>query len=902
MLIEKFTLKAQDALESATRLAVKLGHKHVTPGHLLAACLEQTDGPARRLLTAGHADLEVLARSIGSLVSATEPADKDSKGTPINRDLERVFVIAEERAGQLKNRYIGVHHLLLGLLEDSGVAATFAAAGARTTDLRLALEGAGTGSPRKGEPTSADSEYLSKYTDDLTRAAREGKLDPVIGRGPEIRRVLQILNRRHKNNPLLVGEPGVGKTAVVEGLAQRIVADDVPDNLRGVSLLALDLGQLVAGTKFRGEFEKRLKAVINEAIDAENVILFIDEIHMIIGAGSSEGSMDASNLLKPALSRGQIRCVGATTVAEARKHIEKDAALTRRFQRVDVNEPDVEAAINILRGLKETYEAHHGVRVLDAAITAAVKLSDRYLTDRFLPDKAIDLLDETASSLRMDISSKPGEIEDLDRRVIHLEIERTALEAEGLDTTRERRREIEAELVELRARSAELTEVWLQEKRAIFDLGQVKADLEAARREMEQRIREEDFARVAELQYKIIPDREQALAEFDDVEVGETRFLREAVGEEDIARTLSRWTGIPVDKMLDSERERLLQMETLMRRRVIGQEAALTATAKALRRSRAGLQDPGRPIASFLMVGPTGVGKTELSKALAEFMFDDERALTRLDMSEYMEKHSVARLVGAPPGYVGFDEGGVLTNTIRRKPYSVVLLDEVEKAHPDVFNLLLQVLDDGRLTDSQGGTVDFTNTIIILTSNLGTRQLSAETAEGSYEDKKARVMEAVKGHFRPEFVNRLDDIILFEALGEESIGSIVDIQLRRLGDRLADRDLRLEVDGEARAELARQGLSPAYGARPLKRVIQNKLADPLSEQILEGTISESQRVLISFADEDFTITVEAVEPVTESEEVEEGTEANSEDEPGAEENTGERSRHSDEPDERLEVG
>jgi ATP-dependent Clp protease ATP-binding subunit ClpB len=869
MLIEKFTLKAQGALERASRLAVKHGHRYVTPIHLLLGCLEQKESPAPKLLLSGKTNLKKLLSQLKKLLEGVEKAPSGTQGTPINRDLERIFIIAEEWAGQLKNRYIAINHLFLGLLDNKAMTAAFEGSGTNIGELKAALESVQAGGFQGGKSSdTGEFQHLNKYSIDLTQEAREGKFDPVIGRSSEIRQLLQILNRRHKNNPLLVGEPGVGKTAIVEGLAQRIVDGDVPDNLKNLVVLALDLGQLVAGTKFRGEFEKRFKNVMTEAIDAENVVLFIDEIHMIIGAGSSEGSMDASNLLKPALSRGQLRCIGATTISESRKRIEKDAALTRRFQLIKVEEPNTEAAINILRGLKEKYEVHHGVRILDAAITAAVKLSDRYLTDRFLPDKAIDLIDETASSLRMDISSKPAKIEECDREILQLSIEKTALEKEDNEKTLERRSEIEIALVTLSAKSSELTEIWQREKRAIFDVAQVKADLEAAKREMEQKIRDENFARVAELQYKIIPDREAALSEFEEVDLNNTQFLREAVGEEDVARALSRWTGIPVDKMLDSERERLLQMEALMRRRVIGQEEALTATAKALRRSRAGLQDPNRPIASFLMVGPTGVGKTELSKALAEFMFDDERALLRLDMSEYMEKHSVARLVGAPPGYVGHDEGGVLTNKIRRKPYSVLLFDEVEKAHPDVFNLLLQVLDDGRLTDSQGTTVDFTNTIIILTSNLGTRVISEFEGESSYEAMKDSVLEAVKGHFRPEFLNRLDDIIIFRSLGSESIGAIVDIQLNRLQERLNDRDIVLDINKEARTELARQGLSPTYGARPLKRVIQNKLADPLSEAILEGTIAPDYTVRVTCEDGELCLAPESNVPVEVEEDIE----------------------------------
>ncbi|GIW70587.1 MAG: chaperone protein ClpB [Planctomycetota bacterium] len=848
MLIERFTLKAQDAIERAGRLAVKEGHQYVTPEHLLVALIETEDGPTRRYLELAEVDIPGLTKALRRRFAELPKAGPGTQETTINRALEALFIRADENASGLESKYIAINHLLLGALGDDGVGSCLQAVGANLPALERVLRDAGTGRYKAGEGGLSGFEFLNQFTTDLTALARDGKLDPVIGRDAEIRQTIQVLSRRLKNNPLVIGEPGVGKTAIVEGLAQRVAAGDVPDDLRDHAIMALDLGRLLAGAKYRGEFEERLKGLIQEVIDAGNVILFIDEIHMLIGAGGMEGGMDASNLLKPALSRGQIRCIGATTLEEFRKRIERDNALTRRFQVVMCEEPTVEATISILRGLKEKYEVHHGVRIADPALVAAAKLSRRYLTERFLPDKAIDLVDQAAANLRMDVHTKPEQIETIDRTILQLEIELRALAQETDAETVRRREEIRGELEALKRQSAELTEIWKKEKAALFEARQAKEELEEARRELERKLREEDFARVAELQYKIIPDREKVLAAFGDLDLHELRFLQAEVGPEQIAETVARLTGIPVSKMLESERTKLLRMEEVLRARVVGQEEAVSAVAKAVRRSRAGLQDPGRPIASFLFLGPTGVGKTELCKTLAEFMFDDEAALLRFDMSEFMEKHTVARLLGAPPGYVGYEEGGLLTNKVRRRPYSVVLFDEVEKAHGDIFHILLQVLDDGRLTDSQGHTVDFTNTIIILTSNLGASAIEHFESDEQYQQMREAVMKAVRGHFRPEFLNRLDEIIIFRRLTADAMAPIVDIQLRRLQRLLAERRIALAVTEEARRALAEEGYDPVYGARPLKRVIQRRLQDPLAEALLEQRILDGQTVQVRLHD------------------------------------------------------
>jgi ATP-dependent Clp protease ATP-binding subunit ClpB len=851
VIIEKFSLKAQDAIERASRLAVKKEHQFVTPWHLLHGLLEQEGSPAQRYLSEAEVNLEVLgAKADGQLL--TQPKAKvDSQQTSINREMEKVLIHAEEAATSMGDKYIGINHIMLAMLELEELMAALEEAGTKKEVLVTILKQPPKGGYQPGEGAPGEFEYLDKYTTDLTERARQGGLDPIIGRDEEIRQTIQILSRRLKNNPIIIGEPGVGKTAIVEGLAQRIVGGDVPDNLNDTVVLALDMGQLIAGAKYRGEFEERFKRVLDEIAAAGNIITFIDEIHIIVGAGASEGAMDAANLLKPALSRGEIHCVGATTLEEYRKHIEKDAALMRRFQIVMVEEPTVDDTVSILRGVKEKYEVHHGVRIQDIAVTAAAKLSQRYITDRFLPDKAIDLIDQTAATIRIALASKPEEIDKIDRQIVQLEIEARALADETDEQLKERLKLLEEELSELKARSNELTEKWQKEKQAISEVQEANKALEEAKREMEQKVREEDFSRVAELQYKVIPECEKVLEEYGDIDISGSAFLREAIDDQDIAATVSRWTGIPVSKMLGEERDRLLHLEDHLRKRVVGQDDALSAIAKAVRRSRSGLQDPNRPLGSFLMLGPSGVGKTELAKALAEFMFDDERALIRIDMSEFMEKHSVARLVGAPPGYVGYDEGGVLTNSVRRKPYSVVLFDEVEKGHPDVFNLFLQLLDDGRLTDSQGRTVNYTNTIIIMTSNLGAEHIEPAETEEDAQRMIQGIMQAVRGHFRPEFLNRLDDILVFSQLSPEVMPIIVDIQLRKLRELLQERQIQLEVKEEAKLLLAEEGYNPLYGARPLQRVIQARLQDHLAEEIISGALQEEQTVVITVVDGEF---------------------------------------------------
>jgi len=870
MIIEKFTLKAQDAIERASRLAVKKEHRFVTPWHLLYGMLEQEGSPAQRYLADADVNLEALGAKIDCQLLTQPKAEAGSQQTPINRDMEKVLIHAEEAAAVADDKYIGINHILLGVLESEEFQVALEEAGTQKQVLLTLLKQPSKGGYKGGEVAAGEFEYLSKYAIDLTERARRGELDPLIGRDNEIRQTIEILSRRRKNNPIIIGEPGVGKTAIVEGLAQRIAQGDVPDDLKSTAVLSVDLGQLIAGAKFRGEFEERFKRLLQEITDAGNIITFIDEIHMLVGAGASGGAMDASNLIKPALARGEIHCVGSTTLEEYRKHIEKDAALMRRFQIVMVEEPTVDETISILRGVKEKYEVHHGVRILDAAITSASKLSHRYITDRFLPDKAIDLIDQTAANIRISLASKPEEIDKIDRQIVQLEIEARALANEIDDHSEERLKSIEDELVQLKTKSKELTERWEKEKRAITEVQEAKKVLEESKREMEQKVREEDFSRVAELQYKIIPDAEKLLEEYADIDVSDSGFLREAINDQDVAAAVSQWTGIPVSKMMGTERERLLNLEDHLRRRVVGQDDALTVIAKAVRRSRSGVQDPDRPTASFLMLGPTGVGKTELAKALAEFMFDDERALIRIDMSEFMEKHSAASLVGAPPGYVGYEEGGILTNKVRRKPYSVVLFDEVEKAHPDVFNLFLQVLDDGRLTDSQGKTANFANTIILMTSNLGADQIEpAETEEGMQQMNQA-IMQAVRSHFRPEFLNRLDDILIFRQLSLEVMPIIVDIQLQRLQNLLLERQIQLDITDEAKTLLAEEGFNPLYGARPLKRVIQNRIQDRLADEIIGGAIQEAQTVGITVSDGEYILRVDgAVDDVeTELEQVE----------------------------------
>jgi ATP-dependent Clp protease ATP-binding subunit ClpB len=851
MNLEKFTDRAKGFLQSAQTVAIRMSHQRITPDHLLKALLEDEQGMASGLIAAAGGD----ARRAGSevdLALAKIPAVSGSgaQQTPgIDNDLVRVLDQAEQVATRAGDSFVTVERMLLALALSLNTAAGKAlkTAGVTPEALNAAIEQVRKG--RTADTAGAEDRYdaLKKFARDLTQAARDGKLDPVIGRDEEIRRTIQVLARRTKNNPVLIGEPGVGKTAIAEGLALRIANGDVPDGLKGKTLMALDMGALIAGAKYRGEFEERLKGVIDEVKAAEgDIVLFIDEMHQLIGAGKSEGAMDAGNLLKPALARGELHCVGATTLDEYRKYVEKDPALQRRFQPVFVGEPTVEDTISILRGLKEKYELHHGVRITDGALVAAATLSNRYITDRFLPDKAIDLMDEAASRIRMEVESKPEEIETLDRRILRLKIEREGLRRETDAAAQDRLAHIEAELGNLEEESATLTQRWQAEKDKIAGEAKLKEQLDAARLELEQAQRSGDLARAGELSYGRIPALERQLAEAAGATQG--AMLREEVTAEDIAGVVSRWTGIPVDRMLAGERDKLLAMETTIGKRVIGQEQAVRAVSTAVRRARAGLQDPNRPLGSFLFLGPTGVGKTELTKALAEFLFDDPNAMVRIDMSEFMEKHAVSRLIGAPPGYVGYEEGGVLTEAVRRRPYQVVLFDEVEKAHGDVFNVLLQVLDDGRLTDGQGRTVDFSNTLIILTSNLGSQYL-ANMAEGDrVESVEPQVMEIVRAHFRPEFLNRLDEVILFHRLGQAHMAPIVDIQVARVDRLLADRKITLDLTDAARAWLGRVGYDPVYGARPLKRAVQRYLQDPLAELILRGDVKDGATVRVDEGD------------------------------------------------------
>jgi ATP-dependent Clp protease ATP-binding subunit ClpB len=851
MNLEKFTDRAKGFLQSARTVAIRMNHQRIAPEHLLKALLEDEQGMASGLIArAGGSAETALKRTDEALAKIPVVSGSGANAAPgLDAEALRVLDRAEQVAQKAGDSFVTVERLLLALTLASTTAAgkALAEAGVKPDALNSAINELRGG--RTADTASAEDRYdaLKKFARDLTEAAREGKLDPVIGRDEEIRRTTQILARRTKNNPVLIGEPGVGKTAIAEGLALRIANGDVPDSLKDRRLLALDMGSLIAGAKYRGEFEERLKGVLDEVKGAEGeIILFIDEMHTLIGAGKGEGAMDASNLLKPALARGELHCIGATTLDEYRKHVEKDPALQRRFQPVFVGEPTVEDTISILRGLKEKYELHHGVRITDGALVSAATLSNRYITDRFLPDKAIDLMDEAASRLRMEVESKPEEIENLDRRIIQLKIEREALKKETDKASQDRLANLEEDLANLEQQSAELTTRWKAEKDKIAAESKVKEQLDAARLELEQAQRAGDLAKAGELAYGTIPQLERQLAEAEAASA--TAMLREEVTSEDIAGVVSRWTGIPVDKMLEGEREKLLQMEEMLGRRVIGQEDAVKAVASAVRRSRAGLQDPNRPLGSFLFLGPTGVGKTELTKALAEFLFDDASAMVRIDMSEFMEKHSVARLIGAPPGYVGYEEGGVLTEAVRRRPYQVVLFDEVEKAHSDVFNVLLQVLDDGRLTDGQGRTVDFNNTIIILTSNLGSQFLSNMKEGEKVEDVEPQVMEVVRAHFRPEFLNRLDEIILFHRLGQAHMGPIVDIQVGRVQKLLADRKVKLELTDAARAWLGRVGYDPVYGARPLKRAVQKYLQDPLADAILRGEVPDGANVRVDEGD------------------------------------------------------